>query len=137
MFRTNILDLKVGAQLGAASSYDFQPVAIVSIVRITKTTIELSNGQKWRISRHNDWSRVGGSSWDRSFLTTVEDAQERNAALTAKRRFEAKVGRLDRIEFKWLPEEMLDQFIMVMDTYRQQSADAALEAFLITGKKIY
>ena len=133
MNRIEISSLQVGGEIGI-NAYHFQPSNIVKIVRITKTMIELDNGQKWRSSQYSGW-KCADDSFGLYILITAEDARARNARLADEHRHQQKVSRIESVEFKHLPEATLDALIAVMDAYRQDEADAALAKFLTTGEK--
>ena len=129
----NITDMKIDMPVGI-SRHRAVSCEIATVTRITKTQIELSNGQKWRCSKYGGWKRAD-TKYNNGALIPAEDARERNARLADERCFQKKVGRMSAVKFEYLPETTLNALIAVMDAYRQVEADAALARFLETGEK--
>ena len=104
-------DLNVGDKIGVSPG-GWDPVCEVrSVTKKTTTQITLDDGSRWT----QRGKKVGeSSSWHGSFLITVQDAEERNAASRLKRERAMLVNELRNAQYGNLTLEALRELVAAL-----------------------
>lgn len=110
MYDIRPLELNVGDRVGVCPSGWYPVPEIRTVTRKTATQVILDDGSRW----NKYGTQLGeGSSYHRSHLMTVEEAEKQRAEEVARRKHLALVQQVEAIKFKNVNDDGLHQILQV------------------------